>query len=324
LINQVEFSNLAKLIIEYRMSLLVIGSLALDTIETPFGKKEYTLGGSATFISTSASYFTDKVRLVGIVGYDFPKKEIEFLKSRNIDISGLEISKDKKTFHWHGVYNTDLNNRESITTELNAFETFDPIITEKFRKSEYICIGNVDPTIQKKVIKQIINPKLVMADTMNFWIEGKPVHLTETLKLVDLLMINDSEARLLSGEQNLFVAAKKILKTGPKILIIKKGEHGALLITPNTMFIAPSFPLEKVFDPTGAGDTFAGGFMGWITKTENISDENLKTAVIYGSAMASLAVEEFSLEGIRNLTKDKIMDRVYEFKNLINFEVNSI
>lgn len=306
------------------MNLLVVGSLALDTIETPFGKKEYTLGGSATFISTSASYFTDKVRLVGIVGYDFPKEEIEFFKSRKIDVSGLEISKDKKTFHWHGVYNTDLNTRESITTDLNAFETFDPVISEKFRNSEYVCIGNVDPVIQNKVISQLNKPKLVMADTMNFWIEGKPIHLNETLKKVDLLMINDSEARLLSGENNLFVAAKKILQTGPKILIVKKGEHGAILITPKSMFIAPSFPLEKVFDPTGAGDTFAGGFMGWLTRTGDLSDDNLKVAVIYGSAMASLAVEEFSLEGIRNLTNDKIINRFYEFKNLVSFESKSL
>jgi sugar/nucleoside kinase (ribokinase family) len=302
------------------MSLLVVGSLALDTIETPFGKKEYTLGGSATFISTAASYFTDKVRLVGIVGYDFPKSEIDFLKSRNIDISGLEISKDKKTFHWHGVYNFDLNTRESITTELNVFETFNPVISDKFKKSEYLCIGNVDPVIQKKVILQVANPKLVMADTMNFWIEGKPDQLRETLKLIDLLVINDSEARLISGENNLFIAAKKIIKMGPEIIIIKKGEHGALLFTPRSMFIAPAFPLEQVFDPTGAGDTFAGGMMGWLTKTEDLSDENLKVAVIFGSAMASLAVEKFSLEGIRDLSKDKIMERFYEFKNLMHFE----
>jgi sugar/nucleoside kinase (ribokinase family) len=306
------------------MSLLVVGSLALDTIETPYGKKEYTLGGSATFITTSASYFTDKVRLVGIVGYDFPKEEIEFLKSRKIDVSGLEISKDKKTFHWHGVYNFDLNTRESITTELNAFETFNPVISKEFKNSEYLCIGNVDPVIQKKVIMQVEKPKLVMADTMNFWIEGKPDKLKETLKLIDLLVINDSEARLISGEYNLFLAAKKIILMGPEIIIIKKGEHGALLITPRSIFVAPAFPLEKVFDPTGAGDTFAGGMMGWLTKTEDLSDDNLKVAVIYGSAMASLAVEHFSLEGIRNLTKDQIMSRYYEFKNLVQFEQKSI
>jgi sugar/nucleoside kinase (ribokinase family) len=302
------------------MSLLVIGSLALDTIETPYGKEEYTLGGSATFISTTASYFTHDTRLVGIVGYDFPKKEIEFFKSRNIDISGLEISKTKKTFHWHGVYSQDMNTRESITTELNAFETFDPVISDAFKKSDYVCVGNVDPVIQKKVIRQLDNPKLIMIDTMNFWIEGKPSELNDTLKHADIIVVNDSEARLISREYNLITAAKKIMTLGPKILIIKKGEHGALLITKDMIFSVPAFPLEKVFDPTGAGDTFAGGFMGWIDKTKDISTENLKLAIIFGSVMASLAVEKFSLDGIRNLTNEIIMKRFYEFRNLTKFE----
>ena len=302
------------------MSLLVIGTLALDTIETPFGKKEYTLGGSATFISTTASYFTHNTRLVGIVGSDFPKEEIEFLKSKNIDISGLEISKDKKTFHWHGVYSHDMNVRESITTELNAFETFDPVISDKFKKSEYVCIGNADPSLQKKIILQLGKPKLLMIDTKNFWIEGKPKELNETLKLADIIVVNDSEARLISGENNLIIAAHKIMKIGPKILIIKKGEHGALLITKDLIFSVPAFPLETVFDPTGAGDTFAGGFMGWLDKTDDLSTENLKLAIVFGSVMASLCVEKFSLEGIRNLTNDVIMKRFYEFRNLTQFE----
>ncbi|MBP9191209.1 MAG: sugar kinase [Ignavibacteria bacterium] len=302
------------------MSLLVIGSLALDTIETPFGKAERTLGGSATFISTSASYFTDNVRLVGIVGYDFPDEEIQFLKSKNIDLSGLEISETKKTFHWHGKYDFDLNTRDSLVTELNAFETFDPVISEKFKDSEYVCLGNLHPSLQQKVVKQITNPKLIMCDTMNFWIEGAHKELLETLKLVNLLVINDSEARELSKEFNLVTAAKKIMDMGPKILIIKKGEHGALLFTKDTVFSAPAFPMEKVFDPTGAGDTFAGGLMGWLTKTNDLSEKNLKLAVIYGSAMASLAVEKFSLDGIRDLTKDQIMNRFNEFKKLTHFE----
>ncbi len=302
------------------MSLLVIGSLALDTIETPFGKAERTLGGSATFISTSASYFTDNVRLVGIVGYDFPDEEIQFLKSKNIDLSGLEISETKKTFHWHGKYDFDLNTRDSLVTELNAFETFDPVISEKFKDSEYVCLGNLHPSPQQKVVKQITNPKLIMCDTMNFWIEGAHKELLETLKLVNLLVINDSEARELSKEFNLVTAAKKIMDMGPKILIIKKGEHGALLFTKDTVFSAPAFPMEKVFDPTGAGDTFAGGLMGWLTKTNDLSEKNLKLAVIYGSAMASLAVEKFSLDGIRDLTKDQIMNRFNEFKKLTHFE----
>lgn len=302
------------------MSLLVIGSLALDTIETPFGKAERTLGGSATFIATSASYFFHPVRLVGIVGYDFPTEEIEFLKSHNIDVSGLEISKSKKTFHWHGKYDFDLNTRESIVTELNAFETFDPVISDKFKDSEYICLGNLHPVIQKKVVKQISNPKLIMCDTMNFWIEGAYDDLIEILKLVNLIVINDSEARELSKEFNLVLAAKKIMTMGPQIVIIKKGEHGALLFAKDLIFSAPAYPLEQVFDPTGAGDTFAGGLMGWLAKTDDLSEKNLKLGVIYGSAMASLAVEKFSLDGIRDLTHEKIMKRFNQFKSLTHFE----
>ncbi len=302
------------------MSLLVIGSLALDTIETPFGKAERTLGGSATFISTSASYFTNPVRLVGIVGYDFPNEEIEFLRSKKIDISGLEISQTGKTFHWHGKYDFDLNTRETLVTELNVFESFDPVISEKFKDSEYVCLGNLHPAIQKRVLKQISKPKLIMCDTMNFWIEGAKSELLETLKLVNLLVINDSEARELSSEYNLVSAARKIMGLGPKIVIIKKGEHGALLFSKEMIFSAPAYPLEKVFDPTGAGDTFAGGLMGWLAKTNDLSEQNLKLAVIYGSAMASLAVEKFSLDGIRQLSIDKIMERFKEFKKLTQFE----
>ncbi|MDQ3019158.1 MAG: PfkB family carbohydrate kinase [Bacteroidota bacterium] len=306
------------------MSLLVIGSLALDTIETPFGKAERTLGGSATFISTSASYFTKPVRLVGIVGYDFPQDEIDFLKSKGIDISGLEISQTKKTFHWHGKYDFDLNTRESLVTELNAFETFDPVITDKFRDSEYVCLGNLHPVIQKKVVEQITKPKLVMCDTMNFWIEGAYEDLLKTLKLVNLLVINDSEARELSKEFNLVTAAKKIMRMGPNIIIIKKGEHGALLFVNDIIFFAPAFPLEQVFDPTGAGDTFAGGLMGWLAKTNDLSEKNLKLGVIYGSAMASLAVEKFSLDGIRDLNQEIIRNRFIEFKKLTHFEEVSL
>jgi sugar/nucleoside kinase (ribokinase family) len=306
------------------MSLLVIGSLALDTIETPFGKAERTLGGSATFISTSASYFTDQVRLVGIVGYDFPQEEIEFLKSKKIDISGLEISKTDKTFHWHGKYDFDLNTRESLVTELNVFEKFDPVISDKFKDSKYVCLGNLHPSLQQKVVRQITKPKLIMCDTMNFWIDGAYDELLETLKLVNLLVINDSEARELSGEYNLVSAARRIMKMGPEIVIIKKGEHGALLFTPEFIFSAPAYPLEKVFDPTGAGDTFAGGMMGWLAKTDDLSDMNLKLAVIYGSTMASLAVEKFSLDGIRDLNKGIITSRFNEFKSLSHFENASI
>lgn len=306
------------------MSLLVVGTLALDTIETPFGKEEYTLGGSATFISTAASYLTKDIRLVGIVGYDFPQKELEYFKSRNIDTSGVEILKDKKTFHWHGVYSTDMNHRDTITTDLNALAVFDPVISEKFRNTEYICLGNIDPVIQEKIIRQIDKPKLVMIDTMNFWIEGNPTQLNKVMKLVDIIVVNDSEARLLTGEYNLITAARKIMEFGPKIIIIKKGEHGAMLITRENIFIVPAFPLEQVFDPTGAGDSFAGGFMGWIDKTRDLSFENLKHAVLFGSVMASLSVEKFSLDGLRNLENSTIMKRFRDFKMITNFEEISL
>ncbi|MBI5402640.1 MAG: sugar kinase [Ignavibacteriae bacterium] len=302
------------------MSLLVIGTLALDTIETPYGKEEYTLGGSATFISTSASYLTKDIRLVGIVGHDFPQKELDFFKSRGIDTSGLEIMKDQKTFHWHGVYHTDMNQRDTITTDLNALAYLNPVLSDKFRQTEYVCLGNIDPVIQEKVIKQIDKPKLIMIDTMNFWIEGNRPALDKVLKLVDIIMVNDSEARLITGENNLFTAAKKIMEYGPKILIIKKGEHGAMLFNENHVFIIPAFPLEKVFDPTGAGDSFAGGFMGWIDRTKDLSFENLKLAIVFGTVMASLSVEKFSLEGLRNLENDTIMKRFKEFKSITNFK----
>ena len=297
------------------MSLTVVGSLALDTIETPFGKREYILGGSATFISTSASYFSNNINLVGIVGYDFPKEEVEFLKSKGINTSGLEIRDDLKTFHWHG-----MNERDSIHTELNAFEVFNPILSDDFSNSEFLCLGNVDPVIQRKVLMQMKHPKLKMIDTMNFWIEGKPEEFKETLKYADTIVINDSEARLITGETNLFVASRKILTMGPRVIIVKKGEHGAFLITQNTIFSVPAIPLSNVIDPTGAGDTFAGGFMGWLAKTNDISDENLKIAVAFGTVMASLVVQDFSLEGIRNLKKDDVMTRFNRLKNLTTFD----
>lgn len=302
------------------MSLLVIGTLALDTIETPYGKQEYTLGGSATFISTSASYLTNDIRLVGIVGNDFPQKELDYFKSRNIDTSGVEILKDTKTFHWHGVYHTDMNHRDTITTDLNALAFLDPKISEKFSKTDYVCLGNIDPVIQEKVIKQINKPELVMIDTMNFWIEGNRQALDKVLGMVNVIMVNDSEARLLTGENNLLVAAKKIMEYGPKILIIKKGEHGAMLFNENKLFIIHAFPLEKVIDPTGAGDSFAGGFMGWLDRTKDLSFDNLKLAVVFGSVMASLSVEEFSLEGLRNLDNNTIMNRFREFKAVSEFK----
>lgn len=301
------------------MSLLVVGSIALDTIETPFGKKEYILGGSASFISLTSSYFTDDIKMVGIVGYDFPKEEIDFFKSRGIDTSGIEVSPTHKTFHWYGKYHLNMNERDSIVTELNAFEKFDPKIPEKFKDSDYICIGNVDPRIQKSVIKQINNPKLIMMDTMNFWIEGKPQELFETLKLANILVINDSEVKLLTGDHNNISGGNKILELGPEILVIKKGEHGAILMTKRDTFIVPAFPLEKIVDPTGAGDTFAGGMMGWLHKTDDLSFENLKIAIVIGTVMASIAVENYSLDNLRNLTKERINERIHKLHKISNF-----
>jgi sugar/nucleoside kinase (ribokinase family) len=302
------------------MSLLVVGSLALDTIETPFGKAERTLGGSATFISVAASYFTQPVRLVGVVGGDFPKSEIEFLEDKEIDLEGLEIIQNGKTFHWHGKYNYDLNSRETLLTELNVLGEFDPVIPESFRKSRYLCISNFNPEVQKNVYLQMSNPKLTVADTMNFWIESKYDALIDVLQYINVLVINDSESRELSREFNLFKAAKKIQSFGPKIVIIKKGEHGALLFYENKIFSAPAYPLESIYDPTGAGDSFAGGFIGYLAKTDDISYENMKRAVIYGSTMASFCVEKFSLDGTRDLSYLQIKDRYNEFQSFSSYE----
>jgi sugar/nucleoside kinase (ribokinase family) len=302
------------------MSLLVVGSLALDTIETPFGKAERTVGGSATFISVSASYFIQPVRLVGVVGGDFPKEELNFLEEREIDLEGLQIIEDGKTFHWHGKYNYDLNSRDTVTTELNVFADFDPIIPDAFKKSQYICLGNINPELQRKVFFQLENPKLVIADTMNFWIEGKYNALLDVLQYINVFILNDSEARELSKEFNLFKAAHKIQQMGPKIVIIKKGEHGALLFYENEMFAAPAYPLESIYDPTGAGDSFAGGFIGYLAKTDDVSYENMKRAVVYGSTVASFCVEKFSLDGLRDLSHFEIRDRFNEFKRFSAFE----
>ncbi len=301
------------------MSLLVVGSLALDTIETPFGKAERAVGGSATYISLSASYFLQPVRLVGVVGGDFPKKEIDFLKEKEIDLEGLQVKDDEKTFFWHGKYDFDLNNRESIVTELNVFADFNPVIPDSFKKSTFLCLGNINPELQRKVLEQVDKPRLVVADTMNFWIEGKYDALLEVLKRIDVLIINDSEAREISREANLIKSARKIQEMGPKTVIIKKGEHGALLFYEDKLFIAPAYPLESIYDPTGAGDSFAGGFMGYLAKTEDLSYENMKRAVIYGSTIASFTVESFSIDRIRDLSTLEIKDRFNEFKHLSDF-----
>ncbi len=302
------------------MSLLVVGSLALDTVETPFGSVKDALGGSAVYVSTVASYFASPVRMVGVVGGDFPKAGIEFLENHNVDMEGLQIIEKEKTFRWGGRYHYDLNARDTLFTELNVFEHFNPVIPESYRSSTYVCLGNIDPVLQRRVVEQLDKPRLIVGDTMNFWIERKPAELMKTLEMMDILIINDSEARLLAQEPNLIRSARKILKMGPKALIIKKGEHGALLFTEKTFFSAPAFPLENIYDPTGAGDTFAGGFIGWIARTDDLSEENFKRAVIYGSTLASFCVERFSLERFDELTYLEIQDRFREFRRLTNFD----
>lgn len=302
------------------MSLLVVGSVAIDDIETPFGKATNVLGGSAVYIAVAASYFTTPVRLVGVVGGDYPKEAIEFLNERGIDLEGLEIVQDGKTFHWTGRYHYDLNNRDTLALHLNVFEKFNPKIPESYKKTKYICLGNIDPVLQRRVLEQVEKPKFVVGDTMNFWIETKRDELLQTIPLFDAFILNDSEARLLAHEPNLLRAARKIREMGAKTLIIKKGEHGALLFHNDQIFSAPAYPLEDIFDPTGAGDTFAAGFTAWLARTDDLSHENVKRAVIYGSTMASFCVEKISVDGLRDLSYLKIQDRFREFKELSRFE----
>ncbi|MCH8953872.1 sugar kinase [candidate division KSB1 bacterium] len=302
------------------MSILVVGSAALDTVETPFGTVEDALGGSAIYFSAAASYFAP-VNLVAVVGDDFPKEKIEFLKKKNVDFSGLEVA-DGKTFRWGGKYGFDLNDRDTLFTHLNVFEKFEPKIPNSYKNSEYIFLANIGPDLQMDVLKQIQSPKLVALDTMNYWIGGDLPALRETLKHVDVLIVNDSEVRQLAYEANLVKSSKIVQEMGPKTLIIKKGEHGALLITPDSFFWAPAYPLEFIYDPTGAGDTFAGGFMGYMAKSDDISIDNLKRAVVFGSTMASFCVEKFSLERLENLTEKEIRKRFYEFWQMTNFDPN--
>ncbi|HUL42982.1 MAG TPA: PfkB family carbohydrate kinase [Bacteroidota bacterium] len=302
------------------MSLLVVGSLAIDTIETPFGRVEEVLGGSATYISVAASYFVTPIRLVGVVGGDFKQEYRDFLESREVDLEGLQVVKEGKTFRWGGRYHYDLNARDTLFTNLNVFEQFNPVIPATYKKTTYVCLGNIDPVLQKRVLEQIEKPRIVVGDTMNFWIKGKLAQLRDTLKLLDVLIVNDAEARELSNQPNLIKAAKAIIRMGPRVVIIKKGEHGALLVTEQTIFAAPAYPLENINDPTGAGDAFAGGFIGWIAKTDDVSTENLKRAVIHGSTLASFCVERFSLDRFKDLTYLEILDRFREFREFSRFD----
>jgi sugar/nucleoside kinase (ribokinase family) len=306
------------------MNLCVIGTLAYDSIETPFGRADDALGGSATYIATSASYFTQPLGVVGVVGGDFSRDALDFLVSRGIDISGVEVKPEGRTFRWSGRYHYDLNQRDTLDTQLNVLADFDPVIPESMRNSGFVCLGNIDPKLQAKVLDQMTAPQFVVCDTMNFWIEGAFDDLRSVLSRVDCLIINDSEARLMVQEPNLVRAARMIMQMGPHILIIKKGEHGALLFTDESVFSAPAYPLESIYDPTGAGDTFAGGFMGYLARHGEVNDTHLRRAVIVGSAMASFCVEQFSLDALKELTRERINERIAAFRALSHFEHEEI
>ena len=305
------------------MSILIVGTVAFDAIETPFGKTDKIIGGAATYFSLAASFFTKKLNLISVVGKDFPKSAIKMLEDHNVCTKGLQIKEGQKTFFWSGKYHNDMNSRDTIETQLNVLETFNPIVPEEHKESEFLMLGNLMPSVQKKVLDQMTKrPKLVVLDTMNFWMDHFLNDLLESLKDVDVLTINDEEARQLSGEYSLVKASKKILSMGPKHLIIKKGEHGALLFNKEEVFFAPALPLEEVFDPTGAGDSFAGGFVGYLEKTNDISFENMKRAVIYGSATASFCVEKFGTQKLEEITENDLKERIQEFVNLVQFDVS--
>jgi hypothetical protein len=300
------------------MSILVVGSVAYDTVETPFGRAERVLGGSASFFSVAASFFVP-VNLVGVVGHDFGEQQLAAFAGRPIDLEGLERM-EGKTFHWQGKYSWDLNSRDTICTDLNVFEFFKPKIPARYRGSEVVFLGNIDPVLQRQVLEQVERPRVVACDTMNFWIHGKPAEVRETLKKVQILLINDQEARDLSGEWNLVKAARAIRAMGPGTLVVKKGEHGVLMFSEEGCFSAPALPLEVVFDPTGAGDTFAGGFLGYLASTGQAGDAALRRAVVMGSTLASFCVEAFSLDRLLKLTRPEIDARYRDFERLTRFE----
>ena len=304
------------------MSLLTIGSVAFDALETPFGKTDRIIGGAATYITLSASYFTPDNNLVAVVGDDFPPEMLDIFRNHGVNLDGLQIREGGKTFFWSGKYHNDMNTRDTVEVQLNVMGDFDPVIPESYQSCQYLMLGNTAPAIQKLVVERMHNrPKFIVLDTMNLWIDIAKADLVALLPLVDVLVLNDEEARMLSGDYALVKAAETIRGMGPKTVIIKKGEHGALLFHEGRIFAAPALPLESVFDPTGAGDTFAGGFIGHLARTDDVSFENMKRAVIYGSAMASFCVEKFGAERIMNLTQDEIQTRVREFVSLATFSV---
>ena len=307
------------------MSLLVVGTVAFDAIETPFGKTDKIVGGAASYIALAASYFTKEINLVSVVGDDFPQEFMNTLKGQGVNLDGLQIKKGEKSFFWSGRYHNDMNSRDTLDTQLNVLADFNPIVPEAYKNCDFLMLGNLMPVVQQKVLDQLTKrPKLIVLDTMNFWMDIAMPELMETLKGIDVLTINDSEARQLSGEYSLVKAAQKILSMGPKVLVIKKGEHGALLFNKDEVFFAPALPLEDVFDPTGAGDSFAGGFIGYLAKTKDISFENMKRAIIFGSAMASFTVEKFGTERLIGLSQKEVDDRVQEFVNLVQFDISLV
>ena len=307
------------------MSLLTVGSVAFDAIETPFGKTDKIVGGAGTFIALSASNFVKDQRIVSVVGEDFPQETLDILSSKGVALDGLQIKKGEKTFFWSGRYHNDMNSRDTLVTELNVLENFDPIIPDSYQGADYLMLGNLAPAVQRQVIERLnTRPKLIAMDTMNFWMDIAMDDLKQTLAMVDVLIINDEEARQLSGEYALVKAAKVIRAMGPKTLIIKKGEHGALLFHGENIFFAPALPLEEVFDPTGAGDTFAGGFIGYLAATDDISFDNMKRAIIAGSALASFCVEKFGTQRLLEISRADIDARIEEFVHLTNFEMTTV
>ena len=305
------------------MAIITLGTMAFDAIETPFGKTDKIVGGSATYVAYAASHLTQPLQQISIVGDDFPTEEMDELKKRGVQLEGVEIVKGQKSFFWSGKYHLDMNSRDTLITDLNVLADFKPVVPDEYQGADFLMLGNLMPSLQMSVIDQLKQrPKLVVLDTMNFWMESALDDLLKVLKKVDVLMINDSEARQLSGEYSLVKGARKILTMGPRFLVIKKGEHGALLFHENEVFFAPALPLEDVFDPTGAGDTFAGGFIGHLARTKDISFENMKTAIIVGSALASFCVEKFGPERLKEITKKDIDDRLNQFVQLVNFEIS--